>query len=89
MDVTVKTKVAWPHETILGGGNRQRINYDQLSLTQWVHGSRKNILDEPSVSHRDVMVSYRVTTRRMPWTLAGRGLRWLMPSYSARWSEER
>ena len=34
IEVSVKTKVAWPHKTILGGVNRQRINYDQLSLTQ-------------------------------------------------------
>ena len=58
VDVTVKKKVAWPHETILGGASRQRINYDQLSLTQWVNGFCKNILDEPSVSRRDAMVSY-------------------------------
>ena len=38
VEVSVKTKVSWPHEPILGGVNRQRINYDQLSLTQWVHG---------------------------------------------------
>ena len=61
MDVTVKTKVAWPHEILwgVGGGeNRQRINYDQLSLTQWGHSFCKNILDEPSDSRRNTMVSY-------------------------------
>ena len=58
VEVSVKTKVSWPHEPILGGVNRQRINYDQLSLTQWVHGFCQNILDEPSVKRRDVMVAY-------------------------------
>ena len=58
VNVTVKTKVAWPHETVFGGASRQCINYDQLSLTQWVHGFCENILDEPSVSRRDAMVSY-------------------------------
>ena len=56
--VSVKTKVAWPHEPILGGVNRQRVNYDQLSLTQWVHGFCQNILDEPSAKRRNVMVAY-------------------------------
>ena len=54
----MKTKVAWPDETILGFVNRQRINYDQLSLTQWVHGFCQNILDEPSAKRRNVMVAY-------------------------------
>ena len=58
VEVSVKNKVSWPHEPILGGINRQRINYDQLSLTQWVHGFCQNILDEPSVKRRDVMVAY-------------------------------
>ena len=58
IEVSVKTKVAWPHETILGGANRQRINYDQLSLTQWVHGFCKNIFDEPSEKRRNVMVVF-------------------------------
>ena len=35
VDVVVKQKVHWPHEAILGGVTHQRVNYDQLSLTQW------------------------------------------------------
>ena len=58
VEVSVKAKVAWPHEPILGGINRQRVNYDQLSLTQWVHGFCQNILDEPSTKRRNVMVAY-------------------------------
>ena len=38
MDVSVKNKVCWPYEAILGGLNRQMVTYDQLSLTQWVQG---------------------------------------------------
>ena len=58
MEVSVKTKVTWLHEPILEGGNRQRINYDQMSLTHWVHGFGQNILDESSTKHRNVMVAY-------------------------------
>ena len=57
-NVSVKNKVLWPHEAILGGVNRQRVTYDQLSLTQWVQGFCKNILDEKSSQRRDTMVSY-------------------------------
>ena len=46
VEVNVKNKVAWPHESILGGVSRQRVTYDQLTLTQWVQGFCKNNLDE-------------------------------------------
>ena len=31
-----KKKVAWPHEVILGGARRQRLNYNHLSIPQYV-----------------------------------------------------
>ena len=42
---------------ILGGVQRQRVSYDQLSLTQWVQGFCKNILEERSHERREVMVA--------------------------------
>ena len=56
--MSVKNKVLWPHEPILGGAQRQRVSYDQLSLTQWVQGFCKNILEERSHERREVMVAY-------------------------------
>ena len=44
VEVQVRHKGHWPHEAILSGVTRQRVAYDQLSLTQWVHGFCKNIL---------------------------------------------
>ena len=58
VDVLVKHKVSWPHEAILGGVNRTRITYDQLSITQWVQGFTRNILDEKDVKRRMKMLSY-------------------------------
>ena len=34
VDCMVKTKIAWPQDTVLGGQSCQRVTYDQLSLTQ-------------------------------------------------------
>ena len=42
----------------MGGVNRQRVNYDQLSLTQWIQGFTKNVLEEKSAAHRDIMIAY-------------------------------
>ena len=36
----------------------QRVNYDQLSLTQWVHGFWRNILEESDGHRKDTMVAY-------------------------------
>ena len=58
VDVQVRHKGYWPHEAILSGVPQQRVVYDQLSLTQWVHGFGKNSLEEKSESWKDSMISY-------------------------------
>ena len=58
VEVNVKNKVSWPHEAILGGVSRQRVTYDQLTLTQWVQGFCKNIMEESCNDRRYTMVSY-------------------------------
>ena len=58
--MTVKARVAWPYEPILGRSSRQRvpIRYDQLTLTQWVQGFCRNIMEEMSRERKDAMISY-------------------------------
>ena len=58
VEVLVKNKVAWPHEAILGGATRARLTYDQLSMSQWVQGFCRNILDEQEEGRREQMISY-------------------------------
>ena len=58
VEVNVKNKVSWPHEAILGGVSRQRVTYDQLSLTQFIQGFCKNIMEESCNDRRYTMVSY-------------------------------
>ena len=50
--------MAWPHEQILGGSTKQRISYDQLSLTQFVPGFIKNVLEEENQNYKDSMLQY-------------------------------
>ena len=54
----VKKKVAWPHEAILGGVNRTRLTYDQLTMAQWVQGFCRNIVDEKDEVIREKMITY-------------------------------
>ena len=58
VDVYVEKRVAWPHEAILGGTGRQCISYDQLSLTQFVQGFSKNILEETDQKIPEKMLQY-------------------------------
>ena len=86
VDVVVKHKVHWPHEAILGGVTCQQISYDQLSLTQWVQGFCKNILEQKLSLRRDSTVAYLGDLMEDAIDFLWQGLRRLMPSCSVRWS---
>ena len=58
VEVLVKNKEAWPHKAILGGATRARLTYDQLSMSQWVQGFCRNILDEQEEGRREQMIGY-------------------------------
>ena len=58
VEVLVKHKVAWPHEAILGGATRSRLSYDQLTMSQWVQGFCKNMLEEKDHKIREKMIQY-------------------------------
>ena len=58
VDVIIQKKVSWPHEHILGGQNRQRLTYDQITMPQFVQGFVKNILDEQNEQNREHMLQY-------------------------------
>ena len=54
----MQKNVAWPHEHILGGQTRQRVTYDQLTMSKFVQGCVKNILDEKNLENREFMLRY-------------------------------
>ena len=58
VDILVKHKIAWPRKAILGGVKRSNLTYDQLSMSQWVQGFCKNILDESCEQKRESMIAY-------------------------------
>ena len=58
VEVLVSKKVAWPHDNVLGGNTRQRVTYDQLSLTQFIQGFTRNIIDETNNETREHMMWY-------------------------------
>ena len=41
-----------------GGGTRSRLSYDQLTMSQWVQGFWKNMLEETDHKIREKMIQY-------------------------------
>ena len=61
VEVVVKTRVKWPHEYVLSGLNKERVSYDQLSITQWVTGFGRTMRNEPNPEIRQNMLEYMIS----------------------------
>ena len=73
VEVMVKNRVKWPHEYILSGLNRERVSYDQLSVTQWVAGFGRTMREEadPVRQHMlDYMISLMDDANNFSWISA-------------------
>ena len=56
----VLIRVKWPHEYILSGNSKERISYDQLSVTQWVAGFGRIMKEEKNSEIKDSMLDYLI-----------------------------
>ena len=56
----IKNRVKWPHEYVLSGLNKERVTYDQLSITQWVAGFGRTIKEESNAHLKDHMIDYLI-----------------------------
>ena len=56
--IWVKKEVAWPHNHVLGGSSKNRVNYDNLTISQWVSGFATIIRDESDLSIKNQMLEY-------------------------------
>ena len=57
----VKNRIKWPHEYILSGLNKEKVSYDQLSVTQWVAGFGRTMRDELDPEIRQHMLEYMIS----------------------------
>ena len=60
MEVMVANRVKWPHEYVLSGVAKERVTYDQLSVTQWVAGFGRIMKEEKNPQIREHMLDYLV-----------------------------
>ena len=56
--IWVKKEVPWPQNHVLGGSSKNRMNYDNLTLSQWVSGFATIIRDESDLSVKNKMLEY-------------------------------
>ena len=56
--IWVKKEVASPHNHVLGGSSKNRVNYDNLTISQWVSGFATIIRDESDLSIKNQMLEY-------------------------------
>ena len=60
VEVLVPNRVKWPHEYVLSGSSKERVSYDQLSVTQWVAGFCRIMKEEKSQNFRENMLDYMI-----------------------------
>ena len=61
VEVMVKNRIKWAHEYILSGLSKERVTYDQLSVTQWLAGFGRTMRDESDPEIRKYMLDYMIS----------------------------
>ena len=60
VDVNVPHRVKWPQEYVLSGTKKERVQYDNLSVTQWVAGFCRIMKEESNVENKEHMLDYLI-----------------------------
>ena len=60
VEVLVSNRVKWPQEFVLSGFKKERIQYDQLSVAQWVAGFCRILREEQDPQGKEHMLDYLI-----------------------------
>ena len=61
VEVIVPNRVKWPHKYILSGSQKERVSYDQLSVTQWMAGFCRIMKEEQNSQNQKFMLDYLIS----------------------------
>ena len=61
MEVIVPNRIKWPHEYVLSGSQKERVSYDQLSVTQWMAGFCRIMKEEQNSQNQKFMLDYLIS----------------------------
>ena len=56
VEVIVPNRIKWPHEYVLSGSQKERVSYDQLSITKWMTGFCRIMKEEPNFQNQKFML---------------------------------
>ena len=59
--MVVSNRVKWPQEYVCAGSRKERIQYDQLSISQWVAGFCHIMKKEKDVENKESMLDYLIS----------------------------
>ena len=60
VEVLVLNRVKWSQEFVLSGLKKERIQYDQLSVVQWVAGFCRILREEQDLQVKEHMLDYLI-----------------------------
>ena len=60
VEVVVPNRVKWPQEFVLSGFKKERIQYDQLTVVQWVAGYCRILREEQNPQVKEHMIDYLI-----------------------------
>ena len=60
VDVYVNQRLKWPHEFVLAGTSKDRLNYNHLNITQWMAGFCRIMRDEENLQTGGHMLDYLI-----------------------------
>ena len=88
VEVIVPNKIKWPHEYVLSGSAKERVQYDHLSITQLVAGFCRIMREELNLETRQNMLDYMIALMLLMLTIfPTMRQKPAMPSYFVGWSK--
>ena len=60
IDVVVSHRVKWPQEYVLSCSKKERVQYDQLTTTQWMAGFCRIMKEENNLENKEHMLDYLI-----------------------------
>ena len=61
VEVVVPNRIKWPQEYVLAGSKKERVQYDQLSMPQWVAGFCRIMKEERNLENKDSMLDHLIS----------------------------
>ena len=58
--MVVPHRIKWPQKYVLAGARKERVQYDQLSMAQWVAGFCRIMKEESDVENKNSMIHYLI-----------------------------